>query len=109
VTWAQLITPGGYRLNTHGVVPTVCTSDLPDTPDTVNTLLSDSAAPAGLAQSRVSLDDDGWRRLRALCPAQRDKRGIDSLAATRLLSSPTLYQHVLAELSHPTSRVASNR
>jgi carboxyl-terminal processing protease len=109
VTWAQLITPGGYQLNTHGVVPTVCTADLPDTPDTVNTLLSDSAKPAGLAQSRVSLDDDGWHRLRALCPAQRDKRSIDSLAATRLLSSPTLYQHVLAEMSHPSSRVASNR
>ena len=26
VTWARLITPGGYILHQHGVVPTVCTA-----------------------------------------------------------------------------------
>ncbi len=30
LTWAQLVAPAGYLLNAHGVVPTVCTSDLGD-------------------------------------------------------------------------------
>src|SRR5205814_341463 len=28
LTWARLVTPAGYYLQTHGVVPTLCTSDL---------------------------------------------------------------------------------
>ena len=30
LTWAQLVTPSGYLLHEHGVVPTLCTSDLGD-------------------------------------------------------------------------------
>src|SRR5262249_17465035 len=30
LTWAVLLAPSGYPLNRHGVVPTLCTSDLRD-------------------------------------------------------------------------------
>ncbi len=64
VTWAQIITAGGYQLNTHGVVPTVCTSQQADDQANVAKLLPASAAPLqpSLLRSRISLDD---RRLAA--------------------------------------------
>ena len=30
LTWARLMAPSGYPLNRHGVIPTICTADLPD-------------------------------------------------------------------------------
>ncbi|HVA15358.1 MAG TPA: S41 family peptidase [Stellaceae bacterium] len=100
VTWAQIITAGGYQLNTHGVVPTICTSEKPDTGVTAISLLSDSGSPVqpALARARVSLDDLGWQHLRALCPAQRDKRKIDDLVAEQLLDSPAIYHNAIASM-----------
>ncbi len=109
VTWAQIITPDGYFLNTHGVVPTLCTSALDDTAASAGKLLSGAPSPvqADLAQSRAALDDAGWRQLRARCPPGHEKRGIDRLVATRLLDDTTLYRSVLAGMA--STRVAINR
>ena len=41
VTWAQIITAGGYQLNTHGVVPTFCTSEKTDTSASADALLAE--------------------------------------------------------------------
>jgi carboxyl-terminal processing protease len=98
VTWAEIITAGGYPLNTHGVVPTICTSGETDTPATATKLLANAAdpVPQALAQARGSLDDQSWQHLRAICAPQREKRGIDSLVARHLLDSPVLYAHTIA-------------
>ncbi len=39
LTWAQLVAPAGYLLHEHGVVPTLCTSDLGDDDQSVQTAL----------------------------------------------------------------------
>lgn len=101
VTWAQIITAGGYQLNTHGVVPTICTSRQPDTAAKAAVLVPASANPVqpALARSRLSLDDTGWQHLRALCPADRDRNQLDDLVAQRLLDSPEIYREAIASMA----------
>jgi len=97
VTWSRLITPGGYILHEHGVVPTVCTANVTDGAGGVSSALSHStnALSAGLGQARAGLDDAGWRKLRELCPGQRDDHEIEVQAARRLLADPVLYARAL--------------
>jgi carboxyl-terminal processing protease len=100
VTWAQIITAGGYQLNTHGVVPTVCTSQQADNQANAVRLLPASSAPIqpSLLRSRISLDDQGWQHLRSLCPAEREKSSLDELVATRLLDTPTIYHAAITSM-----------
>jgi carboxyl-terminal processing protease len=100
VTWAQIITAGGYQLNTHGVVPTVCTSEQADDEANVAALLPASASPIqpSLLRSRISLDDKGWEHLRSLCPAEREKSSLDELVATRLLDTPAIYHAAITSM-----------
>ncbi len=100
VTWAQIITAGGYQLNTHGVVPTVCTSEQADNQSSVAKVLPASAAPIqpSLLRSRISLDDQGWQHLRSLCPAEREKSSLDELVATRLLDTPAIYHTAITSM-----------
>jgi carboxyl-terminal processing protease len=100
VTWAQIITAGGYQLNTHGVVPTVCTSQQADGQANAAKLLPASASPIqpSLLRSRISLDDKGWEHLRALCPAEREKSSLDELVATRLLDTPAIYHAAIVSM-----------
>jgi carboxyl-terminal processing protease len=97
VTWSRLITPGGYILHQHGVVPTICTAHLADGAGGVASALSRStkALSAELGQARGGLDDDGWRKLRELCPGERDDHEIEVQAARRLLADPVLYARAL--------------
>jgi carboxyl-terminal processing protease len=98
VTWAELIMPGGYHLHHHGVVPTVCTSEL-----------GDSGAAAALGEARKQLDDAGWRQLRAACPPQRGAYERDAAAAERLLGTPALYRAALIVPAGDTPRPAEAR
>jgi carboxyl-terminal processing protease len=100
VTWAQIITAGGYQLNTHGVVPTVCTAQQADSQANVLKLLPASAAPIqpSLLRSRISLDDKSWENLRSLCPAEREKSSLDELVATRLLDTPAIYRAAITSM-----------
>ena len=102
VTWAQIITPRGYFLNTHGVVPTLCTAAIDGVPANADTLLGRTPlVPASLAQPRDTLDDVGWTKLRALCPPERNNHGVDGAVAERLLGDPALYERVLAGMDAP--------
>jgi carboxyl-terminal processing protease len=100
VTWAQIITAGGYQLNTHGVVPTVCTSEQADSQANAVKLLPASASPIqpSLLRSRISLDDKGWEHLRSSCPAEREKSSLDELVATRLLDTPAIYHAAITSM-----------
>jgi carboxyl-terminal processing protease len=82
VTWAELFAPAGYPLNHHGVVPTVCTG------------APDVAADA-LRVPRAGLDEDGWTRLRALCPPEHAAGDRERSAALALLGDPARYRAAL--------------
>src|SRR5258708_5945624 len=46
LTWARLVTPSGYFLQTHGVVPTLCTIDLGDDEGALATGLQRASTPS---------------------------------------------------------------
>jgi carboxyl-terminal processing protease len=100
VTWAQLVPPRGYHLHHHGVVPTLCTVGVEDTPDGIANLLARQPppSPAGLDVPRERLDEPGWQALRGLCPADRATKAVDLDVALKLLDDPALYRRVIAEL-----------
>jgi carboxyl-terminal processing protease len=100
LTWAQLVTPSGYFLHEHGVIPTLCTSDLGDDDNSVQIALQRTnpvASPA--ARPRASLDEVGWSQLRRSCPARQGDHQIDIKVAKRLLADPTLFGAAVHALS----------
>ena len=102
LTWARLITPSGYFLQTHGVVPTLCTVDLGDDERAVATGLQRASglSAGGIpARPRAALDEGAWSQLRHLCPARRTSPGIDLALAERVLADPKLYGEALHALS----------
>lgn len=94
LTWAQLVAPSGYLLNEHGVVPTLCTSDLRDDNPSLQIAIQ-RAAPSAIspiaARPRASLDENAWSQLRRSCPARQGDHEIDLKVAKRLLADPALY------------------
>jgi carboxyl-terminal processing protease len=107
LTWAQLVAPSGYFLHQHGVVPTLCTSDLGDDDTSVQVALQRTNASAPLApRSRASLDESAWSQLRRACPARQGDHEIDVKVAKRLLSDPVLYGQAVQTIS-ATPHVAS--
>jgi carboxyl-terminal processing protease len=109
VTWAKLLTPEGYILHEHGVVPTVCTSDLGDDDQSIaHAIQIGTVAGTGLAgRPRAALDEQGWTDLRKTCPTQRVDRSADLKIAQRLLQDPALYSRALSVTPTPLSRTAA--
>jgi carboxyl-terminal processing protease len=110
LTWAELVAPAGYSLNGHGVVPTICTSDLGDDPQAIETALrrATETAPATSMASipRAALDETGWADLRRSCPPRLGDRAIDLAVAERLLADPTLYSQAVHMMSVSPSLAA---
>jgi carboxyl-terminal processing protease len=110
LTWAQLVTPSGYLLNRHGVVPTLCTSDLGDDDRAIQIAVQRAAAAAAASplmyRPRAELDEPDWSRLRRVCPVRRGEHPIDLVVAKRLLNDPILYgeaTHVMTLAQHPAA------
>jgi carboxyl-terminal processing protease len=100
LTWAQLVAPSGYFLHQHGVVPTLCTSDLGDDDNAVQIALQRTNVPGSLTPtSRASMDESAWSQLRRSCPARQGDHEIDVTIAKRLLSDPTLYSQAVHAIS----------
>ncbi len=96
LTWAQLVAPSGYFLHEHGVVPTLCTSDLGDDDNAVQVALQRTNVLAPLTpRSRASLDEAAWSQLRRSCPARQGDHEIDVKVAKRLLADPALYSQAV--------------
>jgi carboxyl-terminal processing protease len=108
LTWAQLVTPSGYLLNEHGVVPTLCTSDLGDDDRSLQMAIQRAAlAPPISPRPRATLDESAWSQLRRSCPARQGDHEIDVKIAKRLLADPLLYsQAVHAITENPSVAVA---
>jgi carboxyl-terminal processing protease len=98
LTWARLVTPSGYYLQQHGVVPTLCTSGLGDSDASLDAVLRPGGAD--VARPRASLDDPSWSTLRKGCPAQQGSPALDLKVAERVLSDPARYTAALGVI-HP--------
>ena len=105
LTWARLVTPEGYFLQTHGVVPTLCTSGLSDDESSLDIGLQrvSAGSVAGLAvRPRAALDDPAWSALRRSCPPRRTSPPIDLQLAEHVLADPKLYSEALQALPAAT-------
>jgi carboxyl-terminal processing protease len=109
VTWAKLLTPEGYILHEHGVVPTVCTANLGDDDQSIaRAIQTGTVVGTGLAgRPRAALDEQGWTDLRKACPTERVDRNADLKIAQRLLQDPVLYSRALSVTPTPLSRTAA--
>ena len=115
LTWAQLVAPAGYLLNEHGVVPTLCTSDLGDDDRSVQIALQRASGLSAVSpltvRPRATLDNSAWEQLRRSCPPRDGDRAIDLTVAERLLDDPVLYSqaaHVIAAAPSLAARPASS-
>jgi carboxyl-terminal processing protease len=100
LTWAQLVAPSGYFLHQHGVVPTLCTSDLGDDDNSIQVALQRTNITTPLTpRSRASLDENAWSQLRHSCPARQGDHEIDVKVAKRLISDPVLYSQAVQAIS----------
>jgi carboxyl-terminal processing protease len=106
LTWARLVTPSGYYLQSHGVVPTLCTAGIPDDDHALDAALH-RAADAGTdavsaSRPRASLDDNAWKLLRQTCPAKTESPPVDLKIAERVLTDPVRYGQAVGAI-HPAA------
>ncbi len=108
LTWARLVTPSGYFLQQHGVVPTLCTAGVGDRDTAVDTVLHRpvDAADADASRPRASLNDAAWAALRKSCPAETTSPALDLKVAERVLSDPARYAAALGAI-HPSGASAA--
>ncbi|HEX5321236.1 MAG TPA: S41 family peptidase [Stellaceae bacterium] len=104
LTWARLISPSGYLLEAHGVVPTLCTADLADNPRALEIAMQ-RARGGSASPSRAGLDERGWAALRRTCPGNHESPQADIKIAERLLADPALYAAALQVLPAATQLV----
>ena len=108
LTWAELVAPAGYLLHEHGVVPTLCTSDLGDDDTSVQTALQRTKTGSALMlRPRASLDESAWYQLRSSCPVRPGDHAIDVKVAERLLADPALYTQALHVISSAPNLAAA--
>jgi carboxyl-terminal processing protease len=100
LTWARLVTPSGYFLQQHGVVPTLCTAGLGDTDGSLDTVLRRpvDAIDSDASRPRASLNDAAWATLRKSCPAETSSPALDIKVAERVLSDPSRYTAALGAI-----------
>jgi carboxyl-terminal processing protease len=109
LTWARLVTPSGYFLQQHGVVPTLCTAGASggdgSSVDAVLRRPVDAGDPDA-SRPRVSLNDAAWAALRRSCPAETTSPALDLKVAERVLSDPSRYAAALGAI-HPSGASAA--
>jgi carboxyl-terminal processing protease len=110
LTWAVLVAPSGYLLNGHGVVPTLCTSDLGDDGEALR-IAMERATSASLSplmpRPRASLSEADWSQLRRSCPERLGDRQIDMSVAEHLLADPDLFGQAMHVIT-PTAPLAAD-
>jgi carboxyl-terminal processing protease len=104
LTWARLVTPSGYFLQDHGVVPTICTGDLAENAGALDTVLQRAKQPPA-SPPRARLDQAGWQALRRACPLDHESPPVDVAVAERMLGDPALYASAMRALPAATELV----
>jgi carboxyl-terminal processing protease len=111
LTWAQLVSPSGYFLNEHGVVPTLCTSDLGNDDRSLQVAIQRATAPYTTSPNsprpRGSLDERAWSQLRRSCPARQGDHDIDVKVAKLLLADSVLYSQAVHAITAGPSVAAA--
>jgi len=107
LTWARLGAPSGYALQQHGVVPTICTADLPEDASAVPAGLQRVAAGGLTLRPRATLDEPAWAELRRTCPGHRTRPASDLALAKALFANPGYYAYALHALPG-TGRLAQS-
>jgi carboxyl-terminal processing protease len=105
LTWARLVTPSGYLLQQHGVVPTMCTSNLGDDDRSLDAALRPLPGTPASSQPRAGLSEPAWSALRSACPARTTSPAIDVKIAERVLADPARYTAALDAI-HPAANPA---
>jgi carboxyl-terminal processing protease len=121
LTWAKLVTPAGYILHQHGVIPTFCTSPPVETPEAtedtaarIARILDRGTHPASGIENepRSALSDADWTALRDACPAESAAPPLDLKLAKQVLSNPALYAQALSRpgvnIAHAEPRAAGS-
>jgi carboxyl-terminal processing protease len=110
LTWALLLAPSGYLLNQHGVVPTLCTSDLGNGDGALRIALERAnalALPPLTQEPRASLSEAEWAKLRRSCPARLGDPPIDMTVAESLLADTQLFAQAVHVLAARTPKLAA--
>jgi carboxyl-terminal processing protease len=108
LTWARLVTPAGYYLQSHGVVPTLCTGTLSDDDRSLDAALHavGETGPGGVSasQPRATLSDAAWKALRQACPAKTESPPLDLKIAERVLADPVRYGEAVSAIRPATTQ-----
>jgi len=95
LTWAEVVTPGGYRMHGLGVLPAICTSDADVSLAAIMERVYRREAPWRAlpeAWRTVERSAESTAKLRGLCPAQsRPDAEIDQALAVRVAADRALY------------------
>ncbi|PHX98925.1 MAG: peptidase [Rhodospirillaceae bacterium] len=95
LTWAEVVTPGGYRMHGLGVLPTICTSSYDGTLAGIMEHVYRREAPWRAqpeAWRTTERTTEATAQLRNLCPAQsRPDAPIDQALAIRVATDQALY------------------
>jgi carboxyl-terminal processing protease len=107
LTWARLVTPSGYYLQAHGVVPTLCTSALAGDDDrsleaALHRTADATADGVSASAPRATLSDAAWSTLRRSCPARPESPTLDVKIAERVLADPVRYGEAVSAI-HPAA------
>jgi carboxyl-terminal processing protease len=99
ITWGEVTTPGNYRLDKRGVMPTVCTGGTVTAEEVINALRSGGGVVGHATRIRDidPEDTDAVEAFRSLCPPRDD--GADDIAlevAKAILADPALYELILS-------------
>ncbi len=95
LTWAEVVSPGGYRVHGLGLLPTICTANYDGS-------LTDVIASVQRRQAPWRAVPEAWREhertaesignLRGLCPAQsRSEEGNDEALAVQMAADRAIY------------------
>lgn len=96
LTVARVVTPAGYVLHEHGVVPNVCTDGAAEGAAGLAAIISRAnSLDISTETPRATLDEAGWAQLRDTCPGESRDRRIDVETAEGLLANTALYGHLL--------------
>ena len=101
LTWAHMIAPAGYNLQSHGVIPAICTSGTEDkVAKIVEAIRHDGLAAGAVLEAALSsryairTDPD---LARERCPPSDQKRSEDTEIARYLLEHKSLYSRTLKD------------
>jgi carboxyl-terminal processing protease len=98
LSWVEVITPAGYRLDKRGVMPTVCTGGDVTAEAVIAALRNGTGGIIDKATRTRNIDPDDTAAVeafRALCPPRGDDADVSLEVAQALLADSVLFARIL--------------